>query len=268
MKPIIEVENLSKLYKIGEPGAASLRDSFQYWWYKLSNREMELQKRSPEAKYLGLTVKQQGPYPDTFWALRNLTFKVEQGDIVGIIGKNGAGKSTLLKLLARLTEPTEGRAVLRGRTASLLEVGTGFHPDLTGRENIYLNGAFLGMRKKEIDKQLDAIISFAEVERFIDTPVKFYSSGMSMRLAFSVAAHLNADILLMDEVLEVGDSAFQNKCIEKMRASKEQGRTILFVSHQLTNIQKICKRVLVLGNTSIVNDGPTEKVIYNYLNEL
>lgn len=267
MEPIIEVESLSKLYKIGEGGALSLRDSFQHWWFKLCRREMELAKVAAEDKYLQLSKKQQGPQRDTFWALRDLDFQIQRGEIVGLVGKNGAGKSTLLKILGRLTEPTHGKAILRGRTASLLEVGTGFHPDLTGRENIYLNGAFLGMRKREIDVQFDAIVSFAEVESFIDTPVKFYSSGMSMRLAFAVAAHLRAEILLMDEVLEVGDSAFQDKCIEKMKATQKEGRTILFVSHHISNIQKICKRTLVLGGASILDDGPTEVVLPKYLRE-
>ena len=265
MKPIIEAESLSKLYKIGETGVTSLRDSFQKMWYRACRRENELQ-RSPEAKYFGLTERQLGPTSDTFWALRDLTFQIQEGETVGIIGKNGTGKSTLLKILARLTEPTQGRAVLRGRVASLLEVGTGFHPDLTGRENIFLNGAFLGMKNKEIKIRFDEIVAFAEVESFIDTPVKFYSSGMSMRLAFSVASHLSAEILLMDEVLEVGDLSFQNKCIEKMKVTQKEGRTILFVSHQLSNIKKICSRTLVLGDSNIIEDGPTERVLRNYEN--
>ncbi len=189
---------------------------------------------------------QAGPEPNTFWALKDVSFTVEQGDIVGIIGRNGAGKSTLLKVLTRITEPTSGRAVLRGRVGSLLEVGTGFHPELTGRENIFLNGAILGMRRREIERKFDEIVAFSEVERFIDTPVKRYSSGMYVRLAFAVAAHLDPEILLVDEVLAVGDAAFQKKCLGKMGEVASQGRTVLFVSHYMHVVRSFCSRLVYL----------------------
>jgi len=200
------------------------------------------------------------------WALRGVSCRVEPGEVVGILGANGSGKSTLLKVLARITEPTRGRAEIRGRVGSLLEVGTGFHPELTGRENIYLNGAILGMRRSEIARKFDEIVAFAEIDRFLDTPVKRYSSGMYLRLAFAVAAHLEPEILLVDEVLAVGDARFQRKCLGKMReVSSRHGRTVLFVSHNLGAVQRLCGRCLLLEAGELAAEGPTEEVIARYL---
>jgi lipopolysaccharide transport system ATP-binding protein len=202
---------------------------------------------------------------EEIWALDGVSFDVQRGEVVGIIGRNGAGKSTLLKILTRITEPTAGDAVVRGRTGSLLEVGTGFHPELTGRENVYLNGAILGMRRQEIDCKFDRMVDFAEVSRFIDTPVKHYSSGMRVRLAFAVAAHLDPEVLLVDEVLAVGDAAFQNKCLTRMGEVAEQGRTVLFVSHNMTAVQRLCARAICLDQGKVVQDGPSSDVVLNYL---
>ncbi len=190
-----------------------------------------------------------------FWALRDVSFEVAPGEVVGVIGRNGAGKSTLLKLLSRITEPSEGRITLRGRVGSLLEVGTGFHPELTGRENIFLNGAILGMKRAEIRKRFDEIVAFAEVEKFLDTPVKHYSSGMYMRLAFSVAAHLEPEILLVDEVLAVGDASFQRKCLNKMESVSKHGRTVFFVSHNMPAITRLCPRAIMLDRGRVYQDG-------------
>jgi lipopolysaccharide transport system ATP-binding protein len=201
----------------------------------------------------------------TIWALRDVSFEVERGEVVGLIGRNGAGKSTLLKVLSRITEPTEGYAEIRGRVGSLLEVGTGFHQELTGRENIYLNGAILGMRRAEIDGKFDEIVDFAEVEKFIDTPVKHYSSGMRLRLGFAVAAHLEPEILLIDEVLAVGDAAFQKKCLNKMQDVGQQGRTVLFVSHNMPAITRLCPRTILLDGGRVLEDGPSYQVVGTYL---
>lgn len=254
---LIEAENLSKLYRIGDIGRSSLRDAFAYWWKKLSDQEM--QKRvNDDGK---IPEEQLGPYPNSIWALKDVSFEVEPGECIAIAGGNGMGKSTLLRILSRLTEPTEGRAVLRGKVTSLLEVGTGFHPDLTGRENVFLNGTFLGMRKKEIAKHFDEIVAFAEIGEFIDTTVKFYSTGMAMRLAFSVAAHLRSDILLLDEMFEVGDSIFQQKCIAKMKEKQKEGRSILFVSHQNATVERLCERILVMKHGKLIKDGKTADLI-------
>jgi homopolymeric O-antigen transport system ATP-binding protein len=201
----------------------------------------------------------------TLWALRDISFEVRRGEVLGIIGRNGAGKSTLLKILSRITRPTEGRVTVRGRVGSLLEVGTGFHPELTGRENIYLNGAILGMKRQEISRKFDEIVGFAEVEQFIDTPVKFYSSGMYTRLAFAVAAHLESEILVVDEVLAVGDAAFQKKCLGRMGAIADHGRTVLFVSHDMTNIAVLCQRAIVLDTGQVSMDGAPAAAIERYL---
>lgn len=209
--------------------------------------------------------KQSGTNGSHIWALRNVSFQVAHGEAVGIIGRNGAGKTTLLKLLSRITDPTEGSLDLYGRVGSLLEVGTGFHKELTGRENIYLNGAILGMMKSDIDRRYDEIVAFAEVEKFIDTPVKYYSSGMAVRLAFAVAAHLEPDILLVDEVLAVGDVAFQKKCLNKMEDVGQQGRTVLFVSHSMAAITRLCPRVILLDQGKIIADGPSHEVVSVYL---
>ncbi len=210
----------------------------------------------------------QGDEVEEFWALRDINFEINRGDRVGIIGRNGAGKSTLLKVLSRITEPTAGQINISGRVASLLEVGTGFHPELTGRENIYLNGAILGMSRSEIQRKFDEIVSFAEVEKFLDTPVKRYSSGMYVRLAFAVAAHLEPEILIVDEVLAVGDAQFQKKCLGKMEDVGKEGRTVLFVSHQMAAIQRLCSRVIVLANGQIKMIGETRMAVDSYLKDL
>jgi len=243
--PIIEVRELSKVYRLGTIGATTLRESFHRWWGKRRGH----------------------PEPDAreFWALRNVSFAVQPGEIVGIIGRNGAGKSTLLKILSRITEPTSGRATIRGRVASLLEVGTGFHPDLTGRENVFLNGAILGMKRAEIRRKFDEIVAFAEVEQFIDTPVKRYSSGMYVRLAFAVAAHLEPEILIIDEVLAVGDATFQKKCLGKMDAVAKGGRTVLFVSHNMQAVSSLCNRALFLRAGQREIDGPAREAVSAYL---
>jgi lipopolysaccharide transport system ATP-binding protein len=200
-----------------------------------------------------------------FWALRDVNFEVETGEIVGIIGRNGAGKSTLLKILSRIVKPTTGEVDIYGSASSLLEIGTGFHPDLTGRENVYLNGAIIGMKRDEIRRKFDRIIAFAEIEQFLDTPVKYYSSGMYLRLAFAISTHLEAEILILDEVLAVGDAAFQKKCLERMMEISREGRTILFVSHDLMSIRKLCGRVMLLESGCMSAGGDTESVIANYL---
>ena len=255
---VIRVENLSKKYILGhqkEEGYTTLRDS-------ITNGAKGLLK--PFQRH----DKSQGadPTAEEFWALKDVSFEIKQGDRVGIIGRNGAGKSTLLKILSRITEPTTGRISLNGRVASLLEVGTGFHPELTGRENIYLNGAVLGMGKAEISKKFDEIVAFAEVEKFLDTPVKRYSSGMYVRLAFAVAAHLEPEILIVDEVLAVGDAQFQKKCLGKMQdVSKEGGRTVLFVSHNMDAIQRLCSYCVMLESGQLIGHGDTANVVKGYL---
>jgi lipopolysaccharide transport system ATP-binding protein len=248
----IRVEGLGKQYRLGETREryATLRDQIRKWtsprgWFR---RAAERSARSD------------------FWALRDVSFEVKRGDVVGIIGRNGAGKSTLLKILSRITEPTEGEADLHGRVGSLLEVGTGFHPELTGRENIFLNGAILGMKRTEIVRRFDEIVAFAEVEKFIDTPVKHYSSGMYMRLAFAVAAHLEPEILVVDEVLAVGDAEFQKKCLGKMGEVARGGRTVLFVSHNMAAIQALCSRVCVLRQGELAFNGRTNEGMLAYVN--
>jgi lipopolysaccharide transport system ATP-binding protein len=214
---------------------------------------------APFKKFRGASETQ------TFWALHDISFELSQGELVGIIGHNGAGKSTLLKILSRVTKPTTGEVALYGRVGSLLEVGTGFHPDLTGRENIFLSGAILGMRRAEIEHKFDEIVAFSELEKFVETPVKWYSTGMYVRLAFSVAAHLEPEILMMDEVLAVGDAAFQQKCLDKMHEIRQQGRTILFVSHDMAAITRLCRRVIMLEQGRIVDDGAPQAVVNHYL---
>jgi lipopolysaccharide transport system ATP-binding protein len=257
---VIRVENLSKKYIIRHQQAqqyTALRDVIADG-VKSIGRRLSGAKRDPSM------VSTQ----EEFWALKDVSFEVKQGEVVGIIGHNGAGKSTLLKILSQITEPTTGQISINGRVASLLEVGTGFHPELTGRENIYLNGAILGMNKEEIKKKFNEIVEFAEVEQFLDTPVKHYSSGMYVRLAFSVAAYLEPEILVIDEVLAVGDAAFQKKCLEKMGdVSRREGRTLLFISHQMAAIQNLCQRVILLGSGKIICEGETHAVIERYLKE-
>jgi lipopolysaccharide transport system ATP-binding protein len=255
---VIHCEGLSKCYRIGEREPyRALRDTLTDSLYAPLRHLRSL---------LGASSNTVQPNEDsTFWALRDVSFEIRRGEVLGIIGPNGAGKSTLLKILSRITKPTTGRARIRGRVGSLLEVGTGFHPELTGRENIYLNGAVLGMRKAEIERKFDEIVAFAEVERFIDTPVKRYSSGMYVRLAFAVAAHLEPEILLVDEVLAVGDAAFQKKCLGKMGAVAKEGRTILFVSHNMTAVQSLCGRAVWLDGGKVVQQGDAEIIVTEYL---
>ena len=250
MTPIVKVENLSKRYQIGTRAAsyATLRES-------LTNVV-----RAPLAN-----LRRRGETTENVWALRDVSFTVMPGEVLGIIGQNGAGKSTLLKILSRITEPTTGRAELYGRAGSLLEVGTGFHPELTGRENIFLNGAILGMTRPEIQRKFDEIVAFAELEKFLDTPVKRYSSGMYMRLAFSVAAHLDPEILVVDEVLAVGDAAFQKKCLGRMRDISTEGRTVLFVSHNMAAIRSLCERGILLAKGEKVFEGAAGECVDRYL---
>jgi lipopolysaccharide transport system ATP-binding protein len=260
-KPIISVENLSKRYLVGHQSAqreryTALRDVIAREARNFARKTVDLVR--------GKQIVQ-GDEIEEFWALKNVSFEVRQGEVVGIIGRNGAGKSTLLKVLSRITEPTEGRILLRGRVASLLEVGTGFHPELTGRENIFLNGAILGMTRSEIRRKFDEIVAFAEVERFLDTPVKRYSSGMYVRLAFAVAAHLEPEILVVDEVLAVGDVEFQKKCLGKISEVADGGRTVLFVSHNLSAISRLCPRSILLMSGTIVDDAKTSEVVDTYL---
>lgn len=264
----IKVENISKLYRIGvkEQIYDSLgRSIFEFIKSPLNNyRKYRSLYRFADVK-LDNDYKQTSDYIDVIWALKDVSFKVEQGEVLGIIGGNGAGKSTLLKILSKITDPTEGYAEIQGKIASLLEVGTGFHQELTGRENVYLNGTILGMTSKEVKKKFDKIVDFSGVEKFIDTPVKRYSSGMAVRLAFSVAAHLETDVLLVDEVLAVGDAAFQKKCTGKMNDVSKQGRTILFVSHNMAALENLCSRSILLQDGSIADIGPTGKIIQGYL---
>ena len=252
---MLKIENVSKIYKLGEIGGTTLRESLQRVGAKI------LKKEDPTKK-VGAKNYNRG---EKFKALDNISLEVKKGERVGIIGHNGAGKSTLLKLISRVTGPTDGNIYLNGRVASMLEVGTGFHPELTGRENIYMNGAILGMTKKEIDAKMEDIIEFSEVRQFIDTPVKRYSSGMYVKLAFSVAAHLDSEIMIMDEVLAVGDMAFQNKCFKKMRdVSINDNRTILYVSHNMNTIRQLCNRVIVLSHGHIIFDGNVDEGINVY----
>lgn len=256
---VIKAENISKLYRLGEVGTGTISHDLNRWWAKMRGKEDPFSKIG-EAN--DRTTKGNSEY---IWALKDINFDVKQGDAVGIIGRNGAGKSTLLKILSRTTLPTGGDIKIKGRVASLLEVGTGFHPELTGRENIYLNGAILGMNKGEITRKFDEIVDFAGVERYVDTPVKRYSSGMYVRLAFGVAAHLESEILVVDEVLAVGDAEFQKKCLGKMKdVSTGEGRTVLFVSHNMLSIAKLCPQSILLDKGTIDISGNTEEVINRY----
>ena len=245
---VIKADKISKRYRIGNnpAGYRTLRDSLT---------------ETLQAPFR----KRRSAHANTFWALKDISFEVNRGEVLGVIGRNGAGKSTLLKILSRITKPTTGYVRIRGRVGSLLEVGTGFHPELTGRENIYLNGAILGMKRGDIDRGFDEIVEFAEIDKFLDTPVKFYSSGMYMRLAFAVAAHLQPEILIVDEVLAVGDIAFQRKCLGKMEDVSRQGRTVLFVSHNLAAILNLCSRGILLESGCILSEGKIKKVVDDYL---
>jgi lipopolysaccharide transport system ATP-binding protein len=263
----IRAENLSKRYRIGGP-STGLRTGPQAR-YKTIRESLVEAVQAPFHRLSSVVRGQSSVVSDeTIWALKDVSFEVKRGEVVGIIGRNGAGKTTLLKVLSRITEPTEGYAEIHGRVGSLLEVGTGFHPELTGGENIYLNGAILGMKRAEIDRKFDEIVAFAEIEKFIDTPVKHYSSGMYVRLAFAVAAHLEPENLLVDEVLAVGDVAFQKKCMGKMGEVATEGRTVLFVSHNMTAIQSLCRRSILLDGGEIIFDGPTAHVVERYLSSV
>ena len=283
MSTVIEVDDLWKKYRLGVIGTGSLRHDFERWWHRARGKPDPYSKvgAAPSAKGAGAKVASPDLTPsnltplngaesdlgdDEMWALRGVSFEVKQGEILGIIGRNGAGKSTLLKILSRVTAPTKGEVRIKGRIASLLEVGTGFHPELTGRENIFLNGAILGMTKAEIRKKFDEIVAFAGIDRYVDTPVKRYSSGMYVRLAFAVAAHLDPEILIVDEVLAVGDAEFQKKCLGKMGSVARAGRTVLFVSHNMNAIESLCQRIAHLdqGQLLTITDD-VRKAIASYL---
>lgn len=260
MSIILKAENISKQYRLGLVGTGTLSDDLKRWWYNIRGKE------DPFLQVGAVNDRNAMANQDYVWALRDINFEVKHGEVLGIIGKNGAGKSTLLKLLSRVTAPTTGTIKTRGRIASLLEIGTGFHPELTGRENIFMNGAVLGMTRAEIKRNLDEIIAFSGCEMYIDTPVKRYSSGMTVRLGFAVAAHLEPEILVVDEVLAVGDADFQKKAIGKMQdLSQGQGRTVLFVSHNMNSVQSLCTRAILLENGEISYNGTTESVIGEYL---
>ena len=253
---VIEIDNITKRYRLGTIGGGTLQGDILSWWARIRHKD------DPNLKIGEKSYKKN----ELFTALDGVSFDVKKGETIGLIGRNGAGKSTLLKLLSRVTAPTEGEIRIKGKISSMLEVGTGFHPELTGKENVYLNGAILGMSKKEVDERLDEIIEFSECGQFIDTPVKRYSSGMFVKLAFSVAAHLNSDIMLMDEVLAVGDMAFQKKCIDKMvSAARDEGKTIIYVSHNMQTIRQLCSRGIVLDKGKVVFDGDVEDAINLYL---
>ncbi|WP_278551607.1 ABC transporter ATP-binding protein [Elizabethkingia bruuniana] len=255
----LEVENLSKQYRLGQVGTGTLSHDLNRWWHKLRGKD------DPYLKIGDTNDRTKSGDSDYVWALQNVNFQIEQGDAVGIIGRNGAGKSTLLKLLSKVTKPTTGNIKVRGRIASLLEVGTGFHPEMTGRENIFLNGAILGMTRREIKSKFDEIVDFAGVERYVDTPVKRYSSGMYVRLAFAVAAHLESEILIVDEVLAVGDAEFQKKCLGKMGdVSKGEGRTVLFVSHNMTSVRELCDHGILMKNGTMNFQGGVNETILEY----
>ena len=257
---VIKAEDISKQYRLGLVGTGTVRDDLKRWWYNARGKE------DPFLKIGEVNNRATKGESDYVWSLRDINFEINQGDSVGIIGRNGAGKSTLLKILSQVSQPTTGKIYTKGRIASLLEVGTGFHPEMTGRENIYLNGAILGMRKAEITRKFDEIVAFSGVERYIDTPVKRYSSGMYVRLAFAVAAHLESEILIVDEVLAVGDADFQKKCLGKMNeVSKGEGRTILFVSHNLDAIKKLCNKGLLLHHGQLIHDGTIDTTLDSYL---
>lgn len=261
MSTVIKVENLSKQYRLGQVGTGTISHDVNRWWHKIRGKEDPYLKIGESNDR---TVKGDSDYA---WALKDINFEVKQGEVLGIIGRNGAGKSTLLKILSRTTAPTTGSVKIKGRVASLLEVGTGFHPELSGRDNIFLNGAILGMTRKEIQSKFDEILDFAGVERYIDTPVKRYSSGMYVRLAFAVAAHLEPEILIVDEVLAVGDAEFQKKCLGKMKdVSEKEGRTVIFVSHQMDAITRLCDMVVCFKNGGLSFYGDVDTAIRLYLN--
>jgi lipopolysaccharide transport system ATP-binding protein len=255
----IKATNLSKKYRLGTIGMSSLREDLSRWWKRKDSHELDIKKEKTSG------IEQSRMINDSeFWALHDLNFQIPKGEVVGLIGANGSGKSTLLKILSRITEPTEGEVQIRGKVASLLEVGTGFHPELTGRENVFVNGAILGMTRREVEVKFDEIVDFAGISDFINTPIKRYSSGMTVRLGFAVAAHLDPDILIVDEVLAVGDLRFQNQCIKQMQKIANSGKTVLFVSHQMTTVENLCKSTFLLNEGEIINHGPSAKVIASY----
>ncbi len=254
--PVIQVENIGKMYRIGQVQGEYVDETLISDVIVKALTSPIRRLRNPDEFHA---------FQEDFWALRNISFEVSQGEVVGLIGPNGAGKSTMLKILSRITKPTEGRAIIKGRVGSLLEVGTGFHQELTGRENVFMNGAILGMNKAEIDQKFDEIVDFSGVEQFIDTPVKRYSSGMHVRLAFAVAAHLDPEVMLVDEVLAVGDVAFQRKCLGKMGEVAQSGRTVILVSHQMEAILSLCPRTIWLDNGAIRDEGPSEEIVRKYL---
>src|SRR6266536_1683276 len=277
MSTVVEVDDVWKKYRLGIIGTGTLRHDFERWWHRVRGKpepyskvdeKSEIRNRKSELatnvdhRLSGVSASLGD---DEVWALRGVSFEVKQGEILGIIGRNGAGKSTLLKILSRVTAPTSGEVRVKGRIASLLEVGTGFHPELTGRENVFLNGAILGMTKAEIRKKIDEIVAFAEIDTYVDTPVKRYSSGMYVRLAFAVAAHLEPEILIVDEVLAVGDASFQKKCLGKMGDVAKEGRTVLFVSHNVASINRLCTRAVWLQNGRVMRSGAPTEIIGNYL---
>ena len=261
-KVVVKVQNISKQYRLGQVGTGTLSHDLKRWWALARGKE------DPYLKIGMVNDRTQKGGGEYAWALKDVSFELSQGDTLGIIGRNGAGKSTLLKLLSRVTSPTLGQIKAKGRIASLLEVGTGFHPELTGRENIYLNGTIMGMTKKEIASKFDEIVDFAGVELYIDTPVKRYSSGMYIRLAFGVAAHLEPEILIVDEVLAVGDAEFQKKCVGKMASVASDGRTVIFVSHNLQAIQSLCNKAIWLDKGHLKEQGETKDIISRYLNRI
>ena len=265
--PAILARGLSKRYQLGVISRQTLTDEISYWWHRVCGRDP--QAHMGQVTHSGFSIERGIDAANAgtkfFWALKDVSFDIQPGEIVGVIGRNGAGKSTLLKILSRITEPSDGEAEINGRVGSLLEVGTGFHPELTGRENIYMNGAILGMKKAEIDRKFDEIVSFAEIEQFLDTPVKRYSSGMYVRLAFAVAAHLEPEILIVDEVLAVGDAQFQRKCLGKMSDVSREGRTVMFVSHNMAAVQGLTNRTIVLNEGKINYDGDTPGGIACYV---
>lgn len=262
MSVVIKVENLSKQYRLGTIGTGTIADDAQRWWAKVRGKEDPYLKIGEENK------RDEKGISDYVWSLKDINFEVRSGEALGIIGRNGAGKSTLLKILSKVTAPTTGSVKIKGRVASLLEVGTGFHPELTGRENVFLNGAILGMTKNEIKNKFDEILDFSGVEKYIDTPVKRYSSGMYVRLAFGVAAHLEPEILIVDEVLAVGDAEFQKKCLGKMKDVSGEGRTVIFVSHNMGAISSLCNSCLLLNNGILSMNGNTQEVINKYYRQL
>lgn len=258
---VLKVENVSKQYRLGLVGTGTLQDDLKRWWYRIRGKEDPFLK-------IGVENDRSKKTDDEYvWALKDINFEVKKGEVLGIIGKNGAGKSTLLKLLSKVADPTTGSIKYKGRIAALLEVGTGFHPELTGRENIFLNGAVLGMQKNEIAAKVDEIIEFSGVAQYVDTPVKRYSSGMKVRLGFAVAAHLEPDILIVDEVLAVGDAEFQKKCIGKMQDVAGEGRTVLFVSHNMASVKSLCSKAVLLVNGKVESIGSTEDIVNMYLSD-